>query len=188
MGADGGIIGIKLRGETYTSSERMAELVAAVPWEVRTEDDSEHYPYREAEEIPGYWYSTYGSFQDWDLGDLVEMVDEAREMVKMLGPDATFEDWCTELYTNPLTENPGWLLLPDGGLTHWGTMSEFLAERYMSYSRYGYSHARVLQEPVDNAPGFYNDGLYVRNIAAWIAVIEAHVDLAAGVDREETWT
>ena len=123
MSADGGIVGIKLKAHTQTSREAMSELVAAVPWELQYEDNAEHHPYREAEELPGYWYSTYGTSQEWSLGDLPGLVEEAREYAA-LHPEATFEEWAEDIYTSQ-----SWWSGMYGSF--WYGMVKLLADRYL---------------------------------------------------------
>lgn len=184
MGADGGIVGVRLKGEVLTSQTAMRELTDAVPWELQFWDDYDHKPYCEAEERPGWWYSTYGSFQDWDLGDLIEMVEEAQGYLQVY-PDATFETWCEDIYTNPLSANPGWLSLPNGTVTGWGRMSTFLAERYMGWRR----QTGTLNAPENARYGRkYEDGFYSRRVSSWVNIICKHVDIALGADWQETWT
>ncbi len=169
MGADGGIVGIRLREATRTSREAMSELVAAVPWELQYQDNAEHYPYREAEELPDYWYSTYGSFQDWDLGDLPGLVEEAREYAAA-HPGATFEEWAEDIYTAQWS----W---PD----YWQGMVQLLADRYLG----AYSPKSDAHPPQDRE---YHGGLFKRGVADWVACIERHIDLEAYPHHEETWT
>lgn len=169
MGADGGIVGVKLREHTRTSREAMSEITSAVPWELQYQDDTEHYPYREAEEVPGYWYSTYGSFQDWSLGDLRELVAEAREYAAA-HPDSTFETWAEDIYTSQWAWQD-----------YWGGMVKLLADRYLgAYAPQSEAHPPQAEE--------YTMDLFKRRVADWVACIERHVDLEADLHREETWT
>lgn len=177
MGADGGVVGIKLRDPS--SQEGWNALIAAVPWELRTEDRSEHYPYREADEIPGWWYCTYGSYQDWDLGRLPGMVVEAREYAAA-NPGATFETWVEDIYTS---SDPDYFT----GAGNWapGDMTEFLADRYLGcYS--GRGTLRNTREPAE--PEYLRDGFYRRSVAEWVETICRHVDIDAYPDHQETWT
>lgn len=169
MGADGGIVGIRLKEAAWSSREAAAELAAAVPWELQVEDRAEHYPYREAEEEPGYWYSTYGSFQTWSLGDLRGLVREAREYAAV-HPEATFETWAEDIYTSQWAQ-------PD----YWGGMVKLLADRYLG----AYSPKCEAHPPEDRE---YHGSMFKRSVAEWVATIERHVDLEADPHYEETWT
>lgn len=163
MGADGGIVGIRLKDEALTSQAAMTRLVNAVPWELRYWDRYDRITYREADELPGFWYSTYGSFQNWDLGRLPDMVEEAREYAAD-NPGATFETWVEDIYTRPY---PAY---------YSNSMEDLLTERYLRWSG----------EPSE--PEWLNDGFYKRSVSEWIKTISRHVDLESYPDYQETWT
>ena len=93
MGADGGIVGLKLKISTSQ------ELFNAIPeellrWDLPDISSEEYY------KLPNWIYSTYGSFQTLDLGNLREMMEEAKEYLTK-NPNSTFRDWVEDIYTDP---------------------------------------------------------------------------------------
>lgn len=174
MGASGGITGIRLAAPPEEREHALETLHRIMPEEFFgwIESDPDNY-YREPEYHPDFIYSTFGSFQDWDLGDLRELV-EACEEYHHDHPTATFLDWAMDLYVN---FTPGWF----GWL---GTeMGKYVAERYLG-CRFGMrGYPQTFTEPSTIS----NDEFGPFNVGMWARVVKEILMLET-TTRDYLWT
>ncbi len=185
MGASGGIVGIQLLAPADEQIHALETLHRIVPQVIFTRDNY-HEEANNVEELPGFLYGSYGTSQDWDLGCLPEMVEEAEEYAE-LHPKATFEEWLEEIY---LTEVPyqswTWSLssIPSTG------MRRLLAHLFLGCPVVPYSFRRTQSWyfAPGKSPGFegYREFLD-HNVGSWTRIIRSILNLN-NIEYEETWT
>lgn len=103
MGADGGIVAIKLLAPENEQNHALSRLREIIPWQFLYWDNRQEnnaYLRESGDQFFGYVISSYGSFQTFSLFDLPNFIEESENYSKIY-PNSTFLECASDFSTQP---------------------------------------------------------------------------------------